>query len=83
VTYDVYRRVVASKHLAIGTDLHAAIREAIDECKADGWTVENNGAYGFVFCNRDGERREVRMQPTDPSESIPLDNTSARGTGNR
>jgi hypothetical protein len=33
--------------LSIGTDLHAAICQAIDECEADGWTVENDGAYGF------------------------------------
>jgi hypothetical protein len=79
VTYDIYRRVLASKHLAIGADLHAAMREAIDECEADGWTVENDGAYGFFFCKRDGERIEVRMQPTDPSESVPLNNTAARG----
>jgi hypothetical protein len=78
VTYDVYRSVRASKHLAIGTDLHAAMRQAIDECEADGWIVENDGAYGFFFCHRAGERREVRMQPTDPSEPIPLNNTSAR-----
>jgi hypothetical protein len=80
VTYDVYRRVLASKHLAIGTDLHAAMREAIAECEAEGWIVENDGAYGFFFCNRDRERREVRMQPTDPSEPVPLNNTSACGT---
>jgi hypothetical protein len=79
VTYDVYRSVVASKHLAKGTDLHAAMREAIAECEADGWAVENDGAYGFFFfCNRSGERREVRIQPTDPCEPLPLNNTSAR-----
>jgi hypothetical protein len=77
VTYDVYRRVLASKHLAIGTDLRAAMRKAIAKHEADGWTVENDGAYGFLFCNRDGERREIRMQPTDPAQPIPLNNTSA------
>jgi hypothetical protein len=69
--------------LAIGTDLHAAMREAIDECGADGWTVENDGAYGFFFCNRGGERREVRMQPIDPAEPVPLNNTSAAGVPKR
>jgi cobalamin-dependent methionine synthase I len=80
VTYDVYRRVLASKQLAIGTDLRAAMRETIDECEADGWTVENDGVYGFFFCNRGGERIEIRMQPTDPSEPVPLNNTSARSS---
>ena len=79
VTYDVYRRVIASKHLAIGTELHAAMRQAIAACEAGGWTVENDGAYGFFFRNRGGERREVRMQPTDPYEPVPLNNTCTRG----
>lgn len=78
VTYDVYRSVVASKGVAIGTDLQAAMRQAIEQCEADGWTVENDGAYGFFFCNRNSERREVRLQPTDPAEPVPLNNTSAR-----
>lgn len=72
VTYDVYRHVPESKRLAIGIDLHAAMRETIAEHEADGWTVENDGAYGFLFCNRSGERSEVRMQPTDPAEPVPL-----------
>jgi hypothetical protein len=33
--------------LDIGTDLEAAMRQAIAACEADGWTVENDGAYGF------------------------------------
>jgi hypothetical protein len=70
VTYDIFRRVLASKHLAIGTDLHAAMREAIYECEADEWTVENDGAYGFFFCNHDGERSEVRVYATDPAEPV-------------
>jgi hypothetical protein len=79
-TYDVCRRVLASKHLAIGTDLHAAMPEAMNEREADGWAIENDGAYGFFFCNRGGERREVRVQPTDPSEPVPLNNTAARSS---
>lgn len=55
--------MMSSTRLFVGTDLRAAIREAIEECEADGWTVENDGVYGFFFCNRDGEWREVRIQP--------------------
>jgi hypothetical protein len=79
VTYAVYRTVLASKYLAIGTDLRIAMRHAMKECRATGWAIENDGAYGFFFCNRGGERREIRMQPTDPAEPVPLNNTSARG----
>jgi hypothetical protein len=55
------------------------MRKAIADCKVNGWAVENDGAYGFFFCNRDRERREVRIQPTDPTLPIPLNNTSAGG----
>jgi hypothetical protein len=59
VTYDVYRRGLARKHPAIGTDLHAALRQAIFECEADGWAIENRphsarqiygGADGLILC---------------------------------
>jgi hypothetical protein len=79
VTYDAWRSIVAHECLAIGTDLQDAMRKAIAEYEADGWTVENDGIYGFFFCNRHGERREVRIQPNDPAEPISLNNTSARG----
>jgi hypothetical protein len=79
VTYDVYRNVLASKCLPVGTNLQAAMQHAIKEHEANGWTMEKNGAYGFFFCNRGGERREVRMQSTDPSQPIPLNNTSPFG----
>ena len=82
VTCDAWRSVLAHERLPIGADLQGAMRKAIAECNADGWTVENDGAYGFFFCNRDGERREVRIQPNDPAEPIPLNNTSARGNPN-
>ena len=49
VTYDLFRRVLASKYLAIGADLGAEMRQANAECAVDGWTVENDGAYGFFF----------------------------------
>jgi hypothetical protein len=49
VTYDIFGSVLASKPLAIGADLKAAMRRAIAECEAAGWTVENDGAYGLFF----------------------------------
>jgi hypothetical protein len=66
--------------VAIGADFRAALRQAIKQCEADGWTVENDGTYNFVYCHRAGERREIRLQPTDPFEPVPLKNTSVRGT---
>jgi hypothetical protein len=79
VTYDAWRSVLAHKRLPIGADLQAAMRMAIAEYTADGWAVENDGCYGFFFCNRDGERRELRIQANEPAEPIPLNNTAAGG----
>src|SRR5665213_341208 len=79
VTYDVHRRILEYKPLAIGTDLRAAMQQSIKEHWARGWTVENDGTYGFFFCNRGGERREVRIQPRDPPQPVPLNNTSPFG----
>jgi predicted deacetylase len=47
VTYDVYRRVLATTRLTVGTDLRAAMRQATEKCEADAWIVEKDGAYGF------------------------------------
>jgi hypothetical protein len=76
VTYDIYRRVLAIEQLEIGTDPHAAMHHAVAKHKANGWAIENDGADRFFFCNRGEERRPLRIQPTDPSESVPLNNTS-------
>jgi hypothetical protein len=72
VTYDLRRNILATRFLEISADLRAALRQAIEQCEADGRTVENDGAYGFFFCNRAGERREIRLQPTDPTNPVPL-----------
>jgi hypothetical protein len=76
---DAWRSVLANQYLTVGADLQAVMREAIADCKAVGWAVENDGAYVFFFCNRDADWREVRIQPNDPAEPIPLTNTAAGG----
>jgi hypothetical protein len=78
VTHDVHLRVLARVQLVSGTDLRAAMQQLIAKHEVGGWTVENNGAYGFFFSNLGGERKEVRMQPTDPSEPASLNNTAPR-----
>lgn len=34
----------------------------------DGWTVENDGSYGFVFCHKAGVRRMVAVVQVDPAQ---------------
>jgi hypothetical protein len=70
------RKPIESLALPVGTNLRVVTLRAIARWSADGWTVENDGLYGVFFCNRNGERLEVRIQSTDPSEPVPLSNTS-------
>jgi hypothetical protein len=71
------REPVESTLLPVGIDLQAIMRGAISRWSTEGWTVEGNGDYGHFFCHRAEERYEVRIQPTDPGEPLPLNNTSA------
>ena len=71
------REPVESSLLPIGVDLQTVMREAISRWSMQGWIVEGNGDYGHFFCHHADKRYEVRIQPTDPGEPLPLDNTSA------
>jgi hypothetical protein len=66
--YDMTRQVHAATLLPAGADLHAEMRCAIKRWSADEWNVEGDGDYGFFFCNCGGQRREIRIQPTDPAQ---------------
>jgi hypothetical protein len=68
VVYDMTRQVHAATQLPAGTDLHAQMRRALECWTHDGWIIEGQSDYGFFFCHRDGLRREIRIQPTKPSE---------------
>jgi hypothetical protein len=70
------RKPMESTPLQVGVDTRAVMRDAIDRWSRDGWTVESDGRYGSFFCNRGTERLEVRAQATDPSQPVPLRNTS-------
>lgn len=66
-------REFSSQHIEPGTDLRKLLQAEEDRLRAEGWTIENEGAKGR-FANfhyhRDGERRFV----TITSAEIPLQN---------
>jgi hypothetical protein len=64
--------------LPAGEDLQAAIERAIAKWTADGWAVENDGRYGFIFVRRGAQRLEIRLQSHDPCEPLPLTNTQTK-----
>jgi hypothetical protein len=43
---------------------------AIKARQADGWDVENDGSYGFVFCHKAGVWRIVAIVQVDPAEPV-------------
>lgn len=53
--------------LAAGADLWAVLAGTMDRLAAEGWTIEDDGRLGNFFCHRDGVRRFVDLQPTDPA----------------
>ncbi len=63
---DMQHGVLESTPLEQGTDLHAALARALERLRADGWTIEGGGKYGYVHVNQRGVRRFVHVRPTDP-----------------
>ena len=54
-----------------GTDFHGFLSAAIwERDSGHGWTVENDGSYGFVFCRKTDVRRLVAIVPVDPARPV-------------
>jgi hypothetical protein len=68
VVKDMHGSVIDSTMIAAGADLHELMAAMIRTRKADGWTVENDGSYGFVFCHKAGVRRMVALVQVDPTQ---------------
>jgi hypothetical protein len=66
VVTDLYRTPVSVTSLAAGADLRAALRAAMVGYAADGWQVERDGAYDFVFVNSRVGRRMLNVTSVHP-----------------
>jgi hypothetical protein len=53
-----------------GADLREAMRTALEQCAAEGWQAESDGAYGFAFVARGSERCLVNLTPAEPSIGV-------------
>lgn len=80
VESDLWRTPLASRRLAPGADLWAALQAAVAERHADGWQAECGVDWGFVFINRGGERRLLALEHVDPAAE-PVGGTYAPGWG--
>src|SRR5450432_2860043 len=54
---DLHRNLIACEVLPAGADLRGVLRITLARWAADGWQVENDGAYGFAFIAKGAERR--------------------------
>lgn len=68
VVKDVHSQVIECREVPAGADLHALITATVRARQADGWTVENDGSYGFVFCRKADVRRMVAIVQVDPAQ---------------
>lgn len=66
VVKDMYGAVLAGSQIAAVVNLHDLMAATIMTRQADGWTVDNDGSYGFAFCHKAAVRRMVAIVQVDP-----------------
>jgi hypothetical protein len=71
VLWSLQWQVVECTKLDPGADLHHAMTTTIARLQLDGWQPESDANHGFVFMNRNGERRLLMLTARDPEERGP------------
>lgn len=51
--------VIECHRLEPATDLYGAMTAAIERLAIEGWQIEADPSFGFIFIRRDGERRSL------------------------
>jgi hypothetical protein len=69
VAFDLQWKVVESRRVDPSLGAAAALAAFVKEFEAKGWIAESEGAYGFVFVNRGGERMLLEVTPRDPHDT--------------
>jgi hypothetical protein len=64
-------QVIESHRLEPAADLSGAMATAIERLAGDGWQAEDQPRFGFVFLQRDTERRLLMLTPRDPHDTTP------------
>ena len=67
---DMWGARVECDPVAPGADLHEVMAAAIANLTAEGWQAESDGRHGFLFVNRDGDRRLVNLTPVEPGAPL-------------
>jgi hypothetical protein len=71
VLWTLQWQVVECTKLQPHTNLNHAMTTTIERLQQDGWRPESDAAHGFVFLNRQGERRLLMMTARNPGELGP------------
>jgi hypothetical protein len=71
VLWDLHWQVLDCQRLEPAADLRVATAAAVERLEGDGWQLEGNAEYGFVFIRRGADRRLWMLTPRDPYESMP------------
>jgi hypothetical protein len=66
VIWDLQWRVIDCLRPRPGTDLRAALTDAILRLERDGWVQQSTADFGFAFVTRSKERRLVMITARDP-----------------
>ncbi len=71
VLEDIQGRILNCQRLEAATDLYGAMTTALERLAAERWVAEAAPEYGFVFIQREGERRLLMLTPHDPYSTAP------------
>jgi hypothetical protein len=71
IVWDLQWQVIECVQLEPRADLHAALRVTIERLQRDGWYPEGTTEFGFVFLNRNNERRLLMLTARDPAGTMP------------
>jgi hypothetical protein len=71
VVFDLQWKIIACQRLEPSADLRSNMTAAILRCTEEGWQPESMPEFGFVFLNRNGDRRLLILTGRDPYDQRP------------
>jgi hypothetical protein len=63
--------VIDSQRLEPASDLNGAMATVTARLAADGWQIEDEPRFGFLFIRRAGESRLLMLMPRDLNDTQP------------
>lgn len=66
VLWDLHWQCLDVERLDPAADLSGAMACALTRLEGEGWQAEASPQYGFVFIQREDERRLLMLTPRDP-----------------